>query len=61
MLEEQRYLNRLKNSELRQNKVLNEHYTKVTLPMLERKRAVDNQESHAVELRLNAFNDYQAR
>jgi len=38
LLEEQRYLNRLKNSELRTNKNLDFHYNHVTKPMLEKKR-----------------------
>ena len=38
LLEEQRYLNRLKNSELRTNKNLENHYHTITKPSLEKKR-----------------------
>ena len=37
LLEEQRYLNRLKNSEMRQNKHFAEHYNKVMMPALHKK------------------------
>jgi hypothetical protein len=41
LLEEQRYLNRLKNSELRTNKNLDHHYLSITKPSLEKKRQQD--------------------
>ena len=34
LLEEQRYLNRLKNSQLKQNKNVNYHYEQITKPLV---------------------------
>jgi hypothetical protein len=45
LLEEQRYLNRLKNSELRTNKNLDFHYNNITKPMIEKKRMQDQHEN----------------
>jgi hypothetical protein len=61
LLEEQRYLNRLRNSEIRQNRHLNEHYNKITKPMIERQRMMNELENRQIEQRLEAFNNYQQR
>lgn len=61
LLEEQRYLNRLRNSEIRQNRHLNEHYNKITKPMIERQRMMNEMENRQIEQRLEAFNNYQQR
>lgn len=61
LLEEQRYLNRLKNSELRQNKNLTDHYQQVTRPMLERKRMLDELENQQMNERMQAYSNYNNR
>jgi len=58
LLEEKRYLNRLKNSEIRQNKFLNDHYANITKPMIEKQRMLNEMENQQVEQRLNAYNSY---
>ena len=40
-LEEQRYLNRLKNSQIVQNGRFSNHYKKILLPEIERKKQLD--------------------
>jgi hypothetical protein len=49
LLEEQRYLNRLRNSEIRQNRNLNEHYNNITKPMIERQRMMNEMENKQIE------------
>jgi hypothetical protein len=61
LLEEQRYLNRLRNSEIRQNKHLAEHYNKITKPQIEKQKIMNEYENMQIEQRLEAFNNYQQR
>lgn len=61
LLEEQRYLNRLKNSEIRQNRHFSDHYSKVMMPNLMKKKEHDQHENMRIETRLKALTDYQKR
>jgi len=58
LLEEQRYLNRLKNSELKQNRHLYDHYENITRPMLERQKAQNDHENNVIAARMEAYNNY---
>jgi hypothetical protein len=61
LLEEQRYLNRLKNSEVKQNWNVDYHYNKITKPMIQKKQIQDFQENAVMKQRLEAYNNYAQR
>jgi hypothetical protein len=60
LLEEQRYLNRLKQSELKQGAHFTNHYEKITKADHEMKARLNSKENAEVERRLQAYADFQS-
>ena len=59
MLEEQRYLNRLKRFENQKSVNFQNHYEKYTLPEIERKKKQEDYENKVVTQRIKTYADYQ--
>ena len=60
LLEEQRYLNRLKQSELKQGAHFTNHYEKITRADHEMKAQMNSKENAEIERRLKAYADFQS-
>jgi len=60
LLEEQRYLNRLKQSELKQGAHFSNHYEKITRADHEMKARMNSKENAEIERRLQAYADFQS-
>ena len=59
LLEEQRYLNRLKNAQIQQNVNVKRHYREVTIPELEKKKKEEEYHQALMEQRIATYAKYQ--